>query len=206
MIHHKIKAIVFDVDGVLFHNRDENGRYLPIQNAKEALGLSSVHFSHIYGSDTDVLKGKKTKKEHLSHLFSTQPSFEGLGIRVNDYIGFWLTHDHHVNQDILELVKSLKIPCYLGTNQEALPTASILDTVGSYFKECFASYKIGFIKPEQGFFYHIEKALALLPHELLLIDDKKNNTLGTQDCGWRVYHYQNDFEGLMAFLKKHEVT
>jgi putative hydrolase of the HAD superfamily len=78
--------------------------------------------------------------------------------------------------------------------------------MGSYFQECFASYKIGFIKPEQGFFQHIQKALSLLPHELLLIDDTKNNTIGAQDCGWHVYHYQNDTRGLMDFLKKYEVA
>ena len=78
-----------------------------------------------------------------------------MGITPEQYIQYWLTHDHQVNQSVLDLVKSLKIPCYLGTNQEALRTAHILDTVGSYFKECFASYKIGVIKPEQGFFQHI---------------------------------------------------
>ena len=122
----------------------------------------------------------------------------------NKAIQYWLTHDHQVNQGVLDLVKGLKIPCYLGTNQEALRTHHILDTVGSYFKECFASYKIGFIKPEQGFFQHIQKALSLLPHELLLIDDTKNNTLGAQDCGLHVYHYQNDTRGLMDFFKKYE--
>ncbi len=128
-----------------------------------------------------------------------------MGITPEQYIQYWLTQDYHLNQEILDSVKSLKIPCYLGTNQEALRTKHILDTVGSYFKEYFASYKIGFIKPEQGFFQHIQKALSLLPHELLLIYDTKNNTLGAQDCGWHVYHYQNDIEVLMDFFKKYEV-
>lgn len=57
MSNNKIKAIIFDVDGVLFQNHDENGRYLWSKNAKEDLGLSRDHFLIIYGSDTEVIRG-----------------------------------------------------------------------------------------------------------------------------------------------------
>jgi putative hydrolase of the HAD superfamily len=200
--HNKIKAIIFDVDGVVFHNQDQQGRYLWSRTIKEDLGLTSNHFSVIFSEKWEsIIRGKIKLDTHLHAIFQ-EKSFKELGITPEQYIKYWLTHDHQVNQDILDFVKSLKISCYLGTNQEALRTHHILDTVGSYFQECFASYKIGFIKPEQGFFQHIQKALSLLPHELLLIDDTKNNTLGAQDCGWHAYHYQNDIEGLMDFLKK----
>jgi putative hydrolase of the HAD superfamily len=201
----KIKAIIFDVDGVIFKAHDKNGNYLWSRSIKEDLGLTSNHFSIIFSEKWEgVIRGKINLGEHLHAIFQ-EKSFKDLTITPEQYIQYWLTHDHQVNKDILDLVKSLKIPCYLGTNQEALRTNHILGSVGSYFKECFASYKIGFIKPEQGFFQHIQKALSLLPHELLLIDDTKNNILGAQNCGWHVYHYQNDIEGLIAILKKYEV-
>ncbi len=207
MSNNKIKAIIFDVDGVLFQNHDNNGKYLWSKNAKKDLGLSSGHFSHIYGSDTDVIRGKKTKQAHLSHIFATNHLFEGLGTTVDDYIDYWLKHDNGVDPKMINLVQKINniVPCYIGTNQEELRTKHILDLIGEHFLGCFASYDLGFIKPEQGFFQHIEKALSLLPHELLLIDDKKNNTIGAQDCGWHVYHYQNDTRELMDFLKKHEI-
>ena len=206
MSNNKIKAIIFDVDGVVFNTHDESGNYLWSQSVKEDLGLTSKHFSLIFSAKWEsIIRGKITLENHLHGIFQ-EILFKDLGITSEQYIHYWLTHDHQVNQSVLDLVNSLKIPCYLGTNQEALRTKHILDTFGSYFKECFASYKIGFIKPEQGFFQHIQKALSLLPHELLLIDDTKNNTLGAQDCGWHVYHYQNDIEGLMDFLKKYEVA
>ena len=202
MSNNKIKAIIFDVDGVVFKTHDESGNYLWSQRVKEDLGLTSKHLSIIFSEKSEnIIRGTIKLDTHLHAIFQ-EKLFKDLGITLEQYIQYWLTHDHHVNYDILDLVKSLKIPCYLCTNQEALRTAHILDRVGSYFKECFASYKIGFIKPEQGFFQHIEKALSLLPHELLLIDDTKNNTLGAEDCGWHVYHYQNDLEGLMDFFIK----
>lgn len=205
MSNNKIKAIIFDVDGVVFKTHHEDGNYLWSKNVKEDLGLTSKHFSVIFSEKWEsIIRGKIKLDAHLHAIFQ-ENLFKDLAITPEQYIQYWLSNDHHVNQDILNFVKSLKIPCYLGTNQEALRTHHILDKVGPYFKECFASYKIGFIKPEKEFYRHIEKALCLLPHEILLIDDTKNNTLGAQDCGWHVYHYQNDIEEFMDFLKKYEV-
>ncbi|MDX2050635.1 MAG: HAD-IA family hydrolase [Rickettsiaceae bacterium] len=180
--------------------------YLWSQSVKEDLGLTSKHFSVIFSEKWEsIIRGKIKLEDHL-HVIFQEKLFKDQAITPEQYIHYWLTHDHQVNQDILELVKSLKIPCYLGTNQEALRTAHILNTAGAYFKECFASYNIGSIKPEQGFFQYIQKALSLLPHELLLIDDTKNNILGAQSCSLHVYHYQNDTRGLMDFLKKYELA
>jgi len=198
----KIKAIIFDVDGVIFKAHDENGSYLWSRSIKEDLGLTSKHFAVIFSQKWDaIIRGKIDLEEHLQDIFQQQ-LFKDLAITPQQYIEYWLSHDHYVNQDILNLVKSLETQCYLATNQECLRTTHILATIGSYFKECFASYKIGFIKPEQDFFRYIQNTLSLLPHELLLIDDMKNYTLGAQKCGWHVYHYQNDISGLLAFLKK----
>lgn len=205
MSNNRIKAIIFDVDGVIFKTQDKSGNYLWSQNIKEELGLTSKHLSAIFSEKWErIIRGEITLDQHLDAIFQ-EKLFKDLGITTKQYTQYWLSNDHQVNQGMLDFVKNLKIPCYLGTNQEALRTAHILDTIGFYFKECFASYKIGFIKPEQGFFKHIQKALSLLPHEILLIDDTKNNTLGAQDCGWHVHHYQNDIEELVGFLKKYEV-
>lgn len=205
MGNNKIKAIIFDVDGVIFKTHDASGNYLWSQNVKEDLGLTSKHFSLIFSEKWEsIIRGKIDLSDHLVGIFEKE-LFKNIAITPKQYVQYWLSHDHHINEEILHLVKGLEIPCYLGTNQESLRTKHILDTVGSYFKECFASYKIGFIKPEYEFFQHIQKSLSLLPHELLVIDDTKNNILGAQNCGWHVYHYQNDIEGLMDFLKKYEV-
>ena len=205
MSHNKIKGIIFDLDGVILRSLDENGNYLWSRSIKEDLGLTSKHFSVIFSEKWEsIIRGKIKLDDHLHAIFQ-EKLFKDLGITPEQYIQYWLTHDHQVNQDILDFVKILKIPCYLGTNQEALRTHHILDTVGSYFQECFASYKIGFIKPEQGFFQHIQNELSLLPHELLLIDDMKPYIEGAQKSGWHVYHYQNESEGLMDFFKKYEV-
>lgn len=54
-----IKAIIFDVDGVLFKTYDENGDFLWIRSTKEDLGLSLDHLSIIFSEKWgDITKGK----------------------------------------------------------------------------------------------------------------------------------------------------
>lgn len=202
MINKKIKAIIFDADGVLFKAHDKSGNYLWSRRIKEDLGMTSKHFSLIFSDKWEsIIRGKIKLDDHLHAIFQ-EKSFKELGITPEQYIQYWLTHDHHVNQGMLDFVKSLKIPSYIGTNQEAVRTRHILDTFGCCFTGCFASYQMGFIKPEPGFFQHIQRALDHPGYELLLIDDMKPYIDGAQDCGWHVYHYQNDIDGLMDFLKQ----
>ncbi len=157
MENDKIKAIIFDLDGVIVKTHDENGSYLWTRSIKEDLGLISKHFSVIFSEKWDsIIRGKIELSDHLQAIFQEE-LFKELAITPQKYIQYWLSHDNHVNQDILSLVESLEIPCYLGTNQEALRTNHILGTIGSFFRECFASYKIGFIKPDLQFFEYIQK-------------------------------------------------
>ena len=201
MHNNNIKAIVFDLDGVIFKSHDENGNYLWSRSIKEDLGLTLKHFSIIFSEKWDsIIRGKMDFNDHLQAVFQEE-LFKDLTVTPQEFIQYWLSHDHHINLDVLTLIEKLTIPCYLGTNQDALRTAHILNSIGSYFKKHFSSYEVGFIKPEKEFFEHIQKTLSLLPHEILLIDDTKNNIDGAKKCGWHVYHYQNDIEGLIDFLK-----
>lgn len=196
----KIKAIIFDVDGVIFKAHDEVGHYLWSSTIKEDLGINSKHFSIIFSEKwEDITRGKIDLTEHLEEIFQDK-LFLDLSISPQNYIKYWLEKDHNVDQDMLKLVERLKIPCYLGTNQEALRTKYILSTVGHYFKGCFASHQIGFIKPEREFFQHIENTLSLAPEEILLIDDTRVNIDGAKNSGWHTYHYQNDRDNLEKFL------
>ena len=100
---------------------------------------------------------------------------------------------------MIEFIKTLKLPVYLGTNQESYRTNHIKNLVGQYFNGCFASHEIGHIKPSPEFFKYIENFLHLKPEELLLVDDTLANIKAAKALGWHVYHYQNDLEKLKRF-------
>ena len=109
MSNNKIKAIIFDVDGVVFKTHDESGNYLWSQSVKEDLGLTSKHFSLIFSEKWEsIIRGKIKLDTHLQSVFQ-EKLFKDLSITPERYIHYWLTHDHHVNYDILGSVHLLKI-------------------------------------------------------------------------------------------------
>lgn len=198
-----IKAIIFDVDGVTFTTHDTDDTYLWTRTIKKDLGLEEkVHIQKIFSSEWHkVLKGQRDALEYLDEVFQG-PLFQELKITPKQYIDYWLAHDNCINRDVLDLVKSINVPCYLGTNQERRRTNHILKLVGEYFRGCFTSYAIGHMKPELEFFEHIEKSLNLEPTELLLIDDTVCHVQGAKARGWQTYLYQNNLEDLKSFLSE----
>lgn len=197
-----IKAIIFDCDGVIFNSHDVDGKFLWSRNAKQDLGLDIIHFNKIFSSSwLDVIKGKIETIEHLKLIFN-DPYFYELNITPEIFIEYWLSNDHSINSEMLNLVKSIKFTCYLATNQERHRTKHILSSVGKYFGDCFASYRIGYIKPEKEFYDYIQHALNLKSQELLLIDDTIENVEGAKQCGWHTYHYKNDIDHLKNFINR----
>src|ERR1700687_5543034 len=120
-----VKAIIFDVDGVIFKSQDQNGKYLWSRNLKQDLGLGKQHCQLIYSDAWNmVTRGKIDTKDHLKNVFS-DPIFDGLEITSEIFINYWLSYDNYVNTDMIEIVQSLKIPVFLGTNQDRYRTEHI---------------------------------------------------------------------------------
>lgn len=197
-----MKAIIFDMDGVVLKTCDEQGNYLWERTLADDLGLSKNHVVQIFSSKEwkkSVLSGKREPISYLENTFN-EPSFACLGISAELFLHYWITKDCSVNHDMMRLIDSLEVPTYMGTNQEAHRTKALVQLVGKHFKGCFASYQIGAVKPEQFFYRHIEQALGLNPSDLLLVDDTLSHVEGAQRCGWQAYHYQDDLENLRIFI------
>lgn len=183
------KAIIFDVDGVLMNSVDESGRFLWSKTAKQDLGLETTHFKQIFSDEwTKATRGQIDTKDHLDRVFKEL----NIDITSNTFIDYWLSRDNHVDQDVLKFVDSLmhhNISLYIGTNQDKYRTTHIRKVFPIHFKGIFSSSDIGFIKPEPGFYNHIEEALGLRPSDILLIDDTFENIEGAQSQGWKTHHY-----------------
>lgn len=198
----KIKAIIFDIDGVVFKSIDENGKYLWSKNLKKDLKLNSEHCKLIYSKEwNNVTKGKISTVNHLQNVFSN-PIFKNIDISPKKYIDYWLKNDQFVNKEIIELIKLLSIDSYIGTNQDYHRTEHIKKLVGSHFKYCFSSFELKFIKPEKRFYSAIEKFLNLKSNQILLIDDTYSNIVNAKKQGWETFFYNDDINKLTLFLRK----
>jgi beta-phosphoglucomutase-like phosphatase (HAD superfamily) len=115
-----MKAIIFDVDGVLFDSVDEAGDFSWTKSIQADLGITSKHLKKIFSGDWEnVIRGKLDTKEYVKRVFKDYPE---LLLSPDQFISYWLAHDSQINNKILEMTKTIKIPVYLGTNQAYLYT------------------------------------------------------------------------------------
>jgi len=154
-----LKVIVFDVDGVLIHSKDVNGKYLWSKNIHIDLGITEDQISKIYSANwTLVMKGLLSTQQHLENIFKEL----NITLSVNEFIEYWLSHDFYINTEIIPIIKSIKgSRCYIGTNQDSHRTTFLQEKLTPYFDGFFSSYQIGAIKPELKFFKYIESNLNL---------------------------------------------
>lgn len=159
---HPIKAVIFDIDGVLYQSCNAEGKFLWSRRAKEDLGLCRTHFEKIFSPEwLELIRGKKSLRDHLERVWQGeefQPKNGDTGsssrCSTREYIDYWLRHDTLLREEVLALalnLKALGMPCYLGTNQEAVRTEHIRASLGVHFTHVFSSCDMGFIKPERGF-------------------------------------------------------
>jgi hypothetical protein len=135
--NNKINAIIFDVDGAVFKTHDKSRNYLWSQSVKEGLYLTSKYFLFIFSEKLDsIIRYKITLERHLNTIFQ-EILFKHLGITHSSISIIGSLMINHLNQEILDLVKSLKIPFYLAANEEVLCTKYILDTSLLLFQRMF---------------------------------------------------------------------
>jgi putative hydrolase of the HAD superfamily len=193
-----MKAIVFDVDGVLLRDKDEFGNYLWLKNIQTDLGLSADQVRLIYSDDWSlVLKGIISAQEYFKAMFKKL----NIGLPVEEFIEYWLKHDLIINTEMVPVLESIKGPkLYIGTNQDCCRTMVLQKMFKHYFDRIFSSYQIGVTKSDPEFFRYIESILSIDSADIAFIDDSKNHIEVATNLGWTCHHYKN-IEGLKNFIK-----
>ena len=64
--------------------------------------------------------------------------------------------------------------------------------LGRHVDGIFYSARLGAQKPDKDFFVEVEAAVSLSGNELLLIDDRRQNTNAALDAGWQALHWTED--------------
>ena len=190
-----VKAIIFDVDGVIFNSTDSAGNFLWSANIERDLGIKIADLRKIFSSAwLNVIKGEIDTKVHF------EKTLLPYGVSAEKFIDYWLKNDDHINQNVLNIIQEIRQPVYLGTNQETYRAAHLQSMIGDYFKKIFSSCEIGAVKPEEAFYAHIERELELPSSNLLFIDDTEANISAAQNRGWNTYHFKGDLNELRRVL------
>lgn len=206
-----IKAIVWDVDGVLLTNG--NGTYRLEEVANQ-------HFAHQKdewvqrlwdGRYEPCLTGHKSTRTALQEAIDDL----NLPLTVDEAMAQWLQSHPDIHQPILHFIRQLKNQNhFLGTNQDTQRADHIWEDLAfkNHFTDIFASGHLGHKKPDERFFMEAQKRLdqhlgaELLPSEVLFFDDVATNVAAAQQFGWQAEQYTwEKFDVLPEILKQYGV-
>lgn len=192
-----MKAIFFDVDGVLVHGwhaKPELCQYWDV-NIEQDLGIDRTKLSEEFFRSKEfmeILAGKKDLEPLLEGLLSKWGYKDG----AKSVIDYWLRNDSKVNTDLIEKVKLLKdsgrVRLFIATNQMHERAKYLMGNLGfdEYFEDIFHSARAGFVKPDKEYFYYVMEFLGLDKSDRpVLFDDTPEVLESARSCGWDAYEY-----------------
>lgn len=184
----KIKAVLFDIDGVVLEKNPFSKRLsrefnVPIEKISP---FFQREFKLCSAGKADL---KEEIKKYLAD-WNWQRS-------VDELLTFWFNGEKTINEKIIETVKAMRekgIKCYLVSDQEKYRAEFLLNKIGlgKFFDGYFISCLTGFSKSEAEFFQNvIEKLNPITSQEIMFWDDDEKNLEPAKKVGIDAKFYQN---------------
>jgi glucose-1-phosphatase len=108
-----------------------------------------------------------------------------------------------VDDYLLQLANTHELACLTNTNPLQWPKIRDDFGLGQHFSKQYVSYELGLMKPGAEIFDHVLKDTALLPEEILFIDDNIHNCTTAQSAGYDICHvgsFENTVDQVNAKL------
>ena len=195
-----IKAILFDVDGVVLYKRDKYFSQRLVEDGYTAnTETIDSFFVHEY---PDIMRGKKDLIEVLSEQYEQW----GIDMELDDLLVYWFSYETNTDENILLLVDHLRenqpVRCYMAIDHSKYRGYELWEDVGlnEHFDGMFLSADIGHSKEEKEYYEHVTDALGLSPDQILFIDDEPENITVATDFGLKTHLYDSNSEGLSIDL------
>lgn len=184
-----IKAIIFDIGGVLIRTEDRR----PRAALEERLGLAPGEAEYL------VLNSERGRQAQLGAVTATQhwvwvqQHFGLTAAELRDFrAAFW--GGDQVDQELLALIRSLRLRYQTAIISNAMDdlneTVLRLDPNGDLFDVVVGSAYERVMKPDPAIFYRTLERLGRQPAEAIFIDDSAANIAGAQAVGLATIHFR----------------
>ena len=194
-----IKAIIFDMEGVLMKTRDKD---LSTSWAK-ALNAS-------YNAVHDVFYGEMNDKSDLGII--SQAEFDrylitslGLSLDKVPLVRKVIDEECFIDQvlvkEIIELRKQYKVGLLSNYSKMMRDKIEQEWDIKHLFDDIIISYEVGLIKPDPAIFKLALSRLDVSASEAVLIDDRIKNIEGARQVGLHAIHYHSSDQALMDLHK-----
>lgn len=182
-----IEAIIFDLDGMVYHEPDRFSNYYANKFGVPAGDLLNFFVDEYAECQTGELDIKEVLPDHFAKWQWNSS--------VDDLLDLWANFGD-IDEEMIDLVSQLRgqgIVCVLATNNEKYRFEKMNEKYGfdKLFDYLFNSYKIGDLKPGKTFCDQMVSALGLKPDEILVCDDKPKSIEALKLYGFKTYFYQD---------------
>jgi epoxide hydrolase-like predicted phosphatase len=194
-----IRAVIWDLGGVLVRTQDGSGRELLAQR----LGSTRAAIEElIFSSESSRLAqaGKITVEQHWENVRHTF----GLSEReLQDFQrDFW--SGDRLDQQLVQIIRGLR-PGYqtgLLSNHFSSLRRELRDlwNIEDAFDAIVISAEQGLLKPESPIYECILERLAVKAEESVFIDDFSQNIAGAQAVGMHTIHFRNPDQALSELM------
>lgn len=197
-----IKAVIFDMGGVLLRTYDSG----PREVLGQQYGFSMKEMVHIIfasESSQQAERGDKTDLEHWSW------ALDQLGVAAEDREGFikkWWSGDR-MDYELLEFINGLRPALRTGVLSNAwLGTRTNIDKhwggLDQYFDVVVYSAEVGLRKPDPQIFSLLLNKLDAKPEETIFVDDFSENINAAQALGMQTVQFCSPDQAKEELLAK----
>lgn len=188
MKHARIKAVIFDIGGVVTEWDDG----IVFRNLQRLTGRSRHDVEAAYRTPLGLLEtGRITKKEFMRRVSALLHSRSVLN---SGWLDGYVSRQK-INGSVIKTVRALSRSGYtvatITNTSKSYYTSNkrrgVYDSFGAAFISCY----LGVQKPEKRIFLYAQKKLKVRPEECIFIDDKPANAAGARSAGMRAIVFRN---------------
>lgn len=178
-----IRAVLFDLDGVIRHFDPENVASIERAHGLEPGSIETIAFAphHL----EQVTTGRISRREWV----------ERIGVELGDAAAAeaWGSQPFRVDEEVLDLVDELRAngvrTAILTNGTDTIPAEIASLNLDAHFEAVFNSAEIGWTKPDVRAFQHVLDAMQLAPREVFFTDDSAGKLIGAEQLGIQTHRF-----------------
>lgn len=192
-----MRAVVFDVDGVLIHGYHSNPERVRAwdKDMLADIGVDPDQFRQGFTFDVFI---KKVIIGQMGFVEALDRYLPSIGYKKGGmaFAHYWLEKDSVLNEETLAIARKLKehgdCRLYIATNQEHLRAMWLWGKLGlsEIFDDIFYSARFGVRKPERGFFAQASRLMGHLDEKPLFFDDTAKVVDAARAFGWEAVLFE----------------
>jgi len=190
LIRMKIRAIIFDLGGVLLRTND----FTPREQIASRLGISRHELEElVFGGESgdQAQRGEITVQQHWANLAAKiHCSDKELKSLVEEFFA-----KDEIDISLMDYIRKLHRSYKTGLLSNAFDDLRQIITERWHFEDAFddmvISAEVGMVKPDVRIFQLAVEQLGVEPGQVVFVDDMQRNIEGAKQVGLMSIHFQD---------------